>query len=164
MLGPALRTLLILGVTVLLAGCAGEGGVRDASGDLFQQVAAADQAYAEGRLGDAERGYRAVIARVPKDAYAWFRLGNVQLRQGQYTAAIESYRAVLAREPGWEKAYYNLSTAYLMAARAVLVSGLSHVRHDTAEARLGTRLEAVDRLIYEAVPAATGTVASEAAP
>ncbi len=141
-------SMLFLGAQ--LAGCTSVPVVQmvpTESQTVFARVKNADAAYELDHWEEAARHYRAVIKQIPEDAYAWFRLGNVRLRQGRYAAAIEAYQKVLAREPGWSKAYYNLSTAYLLRARAVLSVGLARAQGEQAR-RIGDRAKALTILLY----------------
>ena len=151
------RTGWVLVSVLWLVGCAGGGAVKPSSEDVFAQVHRADAAYALGHWDEAARGYRAVIARVPKDAYAWFRLGNVRLQQGRYAAAIEAYQAARAQEPGWAKVYYNLSTVYLLQAQAMLSQGSGRAQAGQ-RGRFARRSAALTRVLYGAPAAARRVV------
>lgn len=140
-------------VSVSLGGCAGSRH------RVFELVKDADKAYEQGYWPKAEQGYRAVIDKAPDDAYAWFRLGNVQLQQGRHTGAIEAYQAVLAREPAWTKAYYNLSTAYLLQAQSILEAGTQHASRQQ-QAVLDKRRVYLESVLY--TPEKPAVVASTA--
>jgi len=66
----------------------------------------------EGRLGDAERDLRYVLARFPLDRVAWNNLGSVQWLAGDYRGAIESYGKTLAIDSEDLAAHYNLMRVY----------------------------------------------------
>jgi cytochrome c-type biogenesis protein CcmH/NrfG len=82
----------------------------------FTRLEMADHAYAQGRWVEAEQHYQAITQQVPNDFYAWFRMGNARLRQGNVDAAISAYQAGLQRDSRQPKLQYNLAEAYLLLA------------------------------------------------
>jgi tetratricopeptide (TPR) repeat protein len=63
------------------------------------------------RLDEAEKLLRAIVARHPASALAWFNLGNV-LRDGRrYLEAADCFSRALVSEPGMADAQNNLGTA-----------------------------------------------------
>ena len=135
------------------------GGCASSKHAVFEAVKGADTAYDQGHWARAEQGYRTVIEKAPDDAYAWFRLGNVQLQQGRYAGAIEAYQAVLSREPDWVKAHYNLSTVYLLQAQSILESGTdrANVRQRTV---MDARRASLAELLYTPGEPTSAVVAS----
>lgn len=84
--------------------------------EVFLDIEKADSAYNQSRWQEAGQYYRKVIQRVPEDHYAWFRLGNTQLRQGQVESAIYTYKQAGKRNPMHAKTQYNLAMSHLMNA------------------------------------------------
>lgn len=84
----------------------------------------ADIAYERGFLEIAEQKYRAAAETVPNDAYAYFKLGNLYSKQGNYDEAIAAYRTVLNVDPRHAKAYNNLTVIYLILAEQTLKTAL----------------------------------------
>jgi predicted Zn-dependent protease len=116
--------------------------------DPFELARVADTAYDAGRLLEAQRFYRALTVRVPDDAYAWFRLGNIGLRQGDVAAAEQAFSKSLQRDDKNPKAWYNLATARLMHAQLALRSAFEQLRpEDPARSLTRNRLAALDNLI-----------------
>jgi tetratricopeptide (TPR) repeat protein len=116
--------------------------------DPFELARVADTAYDAGRLLEAQRFYRALTVRVPDDAYAWFRLGNIALRQGDVAAAEQAFSKSLQRDDKNPKAWYNLATARLMHAQLALRSAYEQLRpEDPARSLTQNRLAALDNLI-----------------
>lgn len=129
----------------LLQACASQSQKERTAFDL---VAEADRAYLESRWLEAEQYYSAVIEEVPEDPYAWFRLGNTQLRQGRVDSAIHAFQEALKRDPQHAKTHYNLSTAYLLQASAALEhSGQSLRPQDPGKMAVEQRLQQLKKLI-----------------
>ncbi len=72
----------------------------------------------EGRLGDAEPLYRAVLAAEPGHFGTLLHLGVLRLQQGRHEEAIELARAAVARDPGAAEAHSNLGAALHLLGRA----------------------------------------------
>ena len=79
---------------------------------------AAFTAHSAGRLEDAERGYRAVLAADPKHADAWHLLGVIAQQRGQAAQAVEHIKRALELS-GPQGAYLgNLGVAYEAMGRS----------------------------------------------
>ncbi|MBI3453608.1 MAG: tetratricopeptide repeat protein [Rhodospirillales bacterium] len=65
-----------------------------------------------GQLADAERLYRQVLARQPREPNAWHLLGVIALQSNHPDAAIEPIRKAIAIHPKFPEAYYNLGNAF----------------------------------------------------
>jgi Flp pilus assembly protein TadD/drug/metabolite transporter superfamily protein YnfA len=66
----------------------------------------------EGRLDDAERDLKAVLAKFPLDRVAWNNLGSVYWLAGRMQDAIAAYGQTLAIDPEDLNAHYNRMRAY----------------------------------------------------
>ena len=66
----------------------------------------------EGRLDDAEKDLKAVLAKFPLDRVAWNNLGSVYWLAGRYAEAIEAYGKTLRIDPEDLTANYNLMRVY----------------------------------------------------
>lgn len=122
---------LLISALVAGAGCAtntAKPASQVPSRSIFALVEQADLAYEQGRWLEAGQLYQKVTRLVPHDHYAWFRLGNSHLYQGQLDAAIYQYQAALQREPGHAKTHFNLSIAYTMQALAALDAASGSLR------------------------------------
>lgn len=113
--------------------------IEDAS--PFDLVKQADTAYSRGDWSNAERHYRLLTEKVPQDAYAFFRLGNVFARQYRLDHAVQAYHEALKREPNLIKVYHNLATLRLLQAEEALAAGLTKtdersLGHENIEAKL----------------------------
>ena len=75
---------------------------------FFRAVVAKD----EGRLDDAERDLKLVLARFPLDRVAWNNLGSIEWLAGRYPQAIEAYGKTLAIDSEDLNAHYNLMRVY----------------------------------------------------
>ncbi len=122
---------------------------RDA---LFSLLQDADQAYQKGDWLLAARHYEALTQKVPQDAYAWFRLGNVRLQQGHLDNAIRAYEASLQRDPLQAKPHYNIATVRLMQAQQALLT-LQQQMHanDPGQADIDWRTQVLQSLLYRPV-------------
>jgi len=124
-----MNKLFAVGCAVLwLGGCATNGAEPVAeTGDAFALVSSADHAYSQGNWKEAEAGYRNVIARVPTDAYAYFRLGNTLAKQLKFDDAAQAYRESLVHDANKTKVYQNLAMIHLLQAENSLNAGLKTI-------------------------------------
>ena len=153
-------------LALLASGCANVTADRAGSGidsrpDVFRLSSDADRAYRESRWIEAAQRYAELTTRVPDDAYAWFRLGNVHARQGDYDRAIRAYEASLERDAAQPKPWFNLSTAYLLHAQVAMVRARERLGpDDPARALIDARLAGLAALVHgriEDTPTRTGT-------
>ena len=122
------------------------------SDDVFALSERADRAYREGRWIDAARHYGELTERVPRDAYAWFRLGNVRAQQGAFDRAIHAYERSLERDAERPKPWFNLSTAYLLNAQRAMTRAWSAMRPgDPARAMIERRLAVLNDLMHDRI-------------
>jgi tetratricopeptide (TPR) repeat protein len=75
---------------------------------FFRSIVARD----EGRLDDAERDLRAVLAKFPVDRVAWNNLGGILWLAGRFQEAADAYGKTLAIDPEDLTAHYNLMRVY----------------------------------------------------
>jgi tetratricopeptide (TPR) repeat protein len=75
---------------------------------FFRSIVARD----EGRLDDAERDLKAVLAKFPLDRVAWNSLGGVLWLAGRFPEAAKAYGKTLAIDPEDLNAHYNLMRVY----------------------------------------------------
>jgi tetratricopeptide (TPR) repeat protein len=69
----------------------------------------------EGKLAEAEAGWRALLARQPDDAEACAHLGLLEARQEHYKEAIVFYRKALSLNPKMPSLRLNLGLSYFKA-------------------------------------------------
>jgi tetratricopeptide (TPR) repeat protein len=117
-------------------GLALEAGDRAAAQAAYQRALALDPdhlgarinlgrlLHEGGRLGDAERVYRAGGTRAAKDAVLAFNLGVLLEDLGRRNEAIAAYRSALRADPRFADAHYNLALAYEAAG-----NGRGAIRH-----------------------------------
>jgi len=74
---------------------------------------AAGEARARGDLGAAETAWRSALARDPRDAESWMRLGTLCYRAGRLAEAHQYFRAVLEIAPGDTSALNELGLVEL---------------------------------------------------
>ena len=79
---------------------------------------AAFEAHGAGRLEDAERGYRAVLAVDPKHADAWHLLGVIAQQRGHAAQAVECIKRALDLSGPQEAYLSNLGVAYEALGRS----------------------------------------------
>jgi len=65
-----------------------------------------------GQLEEAERHYRQVLDRAPKEEEARFRMGYLRLQREDYRGAAEAFEGCLKYRPAWPEAHANLALAY----------------------------------------------------
>jgi tetratricopeptide (TPR) repeat protein len=134
-------------LSVLLLSACSSTSKNSESSKLFQILDKADAAYAEGNWLEAEMYYQQLINKVPDDAYAWLRVGNARLQQGQISSAIAAYQQSITHNPGQTKPYFNLSTAYMLQAqRALEVAKNNLQKHDPGLALVNHRIDGLKAL------------------
>jgi hypothetical protein len=99
---------------------------------FFRSIVARD----EGRLEDAERDLRAVLAKFPLDRVAWNSLGGVLWLAGRFPEAAEAYGKTLAIDPEDLNAHYNLMRVYRAIGdrRLAAVHAAAYRKHKDDEA------------------------------
>lgn len=65
-----------------------------------------------------------IVTVFPDDARAWFRLGTIYLRTGQYGAAQMACERALRIDPGMSKAQANLALAHLHQFRVAALPAI----------------------------------------
>lgn len=141
-------------LVLVLAGCASND--RDKKGGIYKMVADADQAYLESRWLEASQLYSQLTVMVPDDHYAWFRLGNTQIRQGRIDSAIYVYSEALKRDPNHAKTHYNLAIAYMLIATRSMREASKYIRpSDPGKTIVEDNLKALQKLIDQ--PAETSS-------
>jgi Flp pilus assembly protein TadD len=99
---------------------------------FFRSIVARD----EGRLDDAERDLKAVLAKFPLDRVAWNSLGGVLWLAGRFREAAEAYGKTLAIDPEDLNAHYNLMRVYRAMGdrRLAAVHAAAYRKHKEDEA------------------------------
>lgn len=96
----------------------------------------ADQAYAEGRLLDAEQLYRRLLRAHPRSTHALLRLGNTQLRNSELDAAAVSFRECIKYSPEDARCWNNLALTYVKMSSDTLEQSAQFVKDPTQAAQL----------------------------
>ena len=118
----------------------------------FTRLEMADRAYDQGRWVEAEQHYLAITETAPNDFYAWFRLGNSRLHQGNIEAAIHAYESSIQRDPRQPKPHHNLAEAYLMMAHQSLKQAQNLAEKSSYEWRvIEDKLNKLDVIIYKPI-------------
>ena len=65
-----------------------------------------------GQLEEAERHYRQVLDRAPKEEEARFRMGYLRLQREDYRGAAEAFEGCLKYRSAWPEAHANLALSY----------------------------------------------------
>lgn len=120
------------------------------SQDVFQVSEVAEKAYRESRWTDAARHYQVLTEQVPNDAYVWFRLANAYVQKGDFNQAINAYEMSIERDAMQPKPWFNLSTTYLLNAKAAMLQSWDNLRpRDPARDLIMRRIEALDLLMNQ---------------
>jgi Flp pilus assembly protein TadD len=85
----------------------------------------AEKALTAGGLVDGGAVYVHIVTVFPDDARAWFLLGTIYLRTGQYGAAQMACERALRLDPGMSKAHANLALAHLHQFRAAALPAIA---------------------------------------
>ena len=116
-----------------LAGCATgtfATTTENSSTDYLLIKEQADQAYAKKQYDVAETEYRRLTDAVPRDADAWFKLGNIYARTHKPEKAIKAYREAILRDPKLSKAWHNLGVVHMRQAANAFLSLQKHATTD----------------------------------
>src|SRR5581483_6067455 len=65
-----------------------------------------------GQFDEAERCYKMVLEKAPKEEEARFRLGYLRLQREDYRGAMEAFEGCIRYRPQWPEAQANLALAY----------------------------------------------------
>jgi len=116
--------LSLVAAFAALAGCAGHATLAppDRAADAAGDEQAANQAYAAGDIHRAADLYASVVAAMPDDADAWYRLGNARFRLQKLDDAGLAYEHAIRIRPDHAQALYNLGVVRLKQAQAALVA------------------------------------------
>lgn len=85
--------------------------------DLPQLLNAAFRDHQAGRMEDAERGYRQILAVMPQHFDALHLLGVVQQQRGRYDEALGLLQAAIRVQPTSAEAHFNLAKTWHDAGR-----------------------------------------------
>lgn len=110
-----IRKLKRFGPWLLMAGLVmGAGSMRAApvAAVAEDSPAAAAAAYDQGRVAQAEKIYRRLLAKRALDPALLYNLGNCRYRQGDYAGAIACYECALRLAPGDSDILDNLNFVY----------------------------------------------------
>ncbi|MBL8189588.1 MAG: tetratricopeptide repeat protein, partial [Acidobacteria bacterium] len=78
---------------------------------LPAQLRLADSLLATNELAESRKLYKAILAKEPRTAQAFYGLGRIQTKLGD-PSAIESLRKAVELSPSWGAAHYALAMAY----------------------------------------------------
>ena len=143
---PSMQRLVVLACAVALVACAGAPKRNDAApisaaatvgeDSLIELQERADQAYAEGRLLDAEQLYRRLLTAHPRSTHALLRLGNTQLRNSELDAAALSFRECIKYSPEDARCWNNLALTYVKMSSDTLEQSTQFVKDPSQAAQL----------------------------
>ena len=146
---PGLCRISLL-ACVLLTACS--SNPEKPQQDVFSVLEKADKAYSRGEWLNAELAYQELTERVPDDAYAWLRLGNVRLQQGRLEAAVVAYQTSLQQDQEQAKPYYNLATIYMLKAQQALQQAQRNMLPlDPGQQLVAERLSRLEALFYRGI-------------
>ena len=118
------QLIFLLTACLLVAGCSIVPSVNPGQSNRTESVFSPDQllergvkSYFEGNYALAEKDLLTVTRLVPKDAMAWFRLGNLYSRQQQLDNAAAAYQKALVRQGNLFKAWHNLGVVQMRLAQ-----------------------------------------------
>jgi tetratricopeptide (TPR) repeat protein len=132
----ALATVLAL-VTSALCGAQTQPALSDALQELFSQGVEAQK---EGRLDDAEKVFREVLARGGKVAFVHNNLGAVYQMRREHEKAVAQFREAIRMQPDY-------AAPRILAGASLLVLG--KVNEATVQLERAVKLQPKDRLVRE---------------
>lgn len=150
-----IKSIFLISSVFVLMSCAGmtqtpvvSAPVDQYTEDVFETSELAEDAYRESRWTDAARYYQQLTESVPGDAYIWFRLANTYVQKGDFNEAIHAYETSIERDALQPKPWFNLSTTYLLNAKAALLQSWENLRAgDPARELIMRRVAALDELM-----------------
>jgi Tfp pilus assembly protein PilF len=92
-------------VALAVSTCSGKPASQQAQELLTKGL----QAHASGRLDEAARYYREVLAKEPNNEWAHYNLGQIAQTRGDLPTAETEYRTALNQDPKLEFALFNLA-------------------------------------------------------
>ena len=148
MLFNKLHYVILMLLAAALTACSGTSEKKKS----FTHLEMADRAYEQGRWVEAERHYLTITETAPNDFYAWFRLGNARLHQGNFESAIHAYQSSLQRDQRQPKPHHNLAEAYLLMAYQSLERAYSLAETSSYERKvIEDKLKKLRAIIYKPV-------------
>lgn len=142
-----MKNIIGLGLSILLVtGCSSSGPRQ--SKDMARYDAA-EKAYKNAELSEAETRYTELVRKNPEYAEGWFKLGNIYVRTGQYDAAANMYKKAAQINPEDAKVWNNLALAYIKKAVSVLEEGSEHVQQSSSDQRNLTELR--ERIVQSVI-------------
>jgi len=123
----SVQLLSILLITSVTSACTTleESGSKS---DIYDISYKADVAYTNKNWKIAEDNYIQLTRLVPNDARAFFRLGNIYLKQGNADKSVIAYKEAIFRDPEKGKYYNNLAVARIMQAEQTLKTAINKAR------------------------------------
>ncbi len=112
-----------------LSGCilaANNEEKAEESVDYLAMQEEAEAAYRKKQYDIAEKKYIKIARAVPKDADAWFKLGNIYARTNRPDLSIKAYREAVIREPSLLKAWHNMGIIHIRLATTAYISLQEH--------------------------------------
>lgn len=138
------RICMLILLLALLSACAANTGSSSARGvskpgTLELQLEESFIAYNDGRLGDSEALLHKILKTHPNLSDAWFKLGNIYYRTGQYDAAVRAYEKTVTYDKENGRAWYNLALTRIKQADIALKIGAAQITSENPYfERLGT--------------------------
>ncbi len=129
------RICMLILVVLLLPACVATTGsspnrVASKPSALELQLEESFIAYNEGRLGDSEASLHKILEMHPNLSDAWFKLGNIYYRTGQYDAAVRAYEKTVTYDKENGRAWYNLALTRIKQADIALKIGATQITPD----------------------------------
>jgi len=136
------RLVFVIVFVGFATGCASSPG----KSELVQLNEAAQQAYGEGRLKEAQALYTKLSKAVPEDPEIWFRLGNIYARNERLLdEAVDAYLKALEYDLRYGEAWHNLGVVKLRQAAAALMEAAANLPEDhPAQGHARALLQAIE--------------------
>ncbi|GMR08479.1 MAG: hypothetical protein BMS9Abin26_1484 [Gammaproteobacteria bacterium] len=121
----AISLLSVLGLSGCMLAANNEEKTEESIDYLAMQEEAA-AAYRKKQYDVAEKKYIKIARAVPKDADAWFKLGNIYARTNRPYLSIKAYREAVIRDPSLSKAWHNMGIIHIRLATTAYISLQEH--------------------------------------
>lgn len=93
----------------------------------------ANDAYHSGLLTEAEMQYIKLTKNQPNFFDAWFKLGNIYVRTGQFEGAIKMYEQCIKIKPDDVRPWHNLALTRIKQSLEILTEGMQKVTSNSKD-------------------------------
>lgn len=113
---------------------------EETSSNALADVQAAESLYQQGRNTQALDAFSALVKRFPRNAFFWFRLGNILTRENDPKSAVNAYENAISLDPTDGRFHFNLGILQTSMARASFETAAKLLQADQSTKQEAQRL------------------------